>query len=183
MDLSALRGVWPVKEGRDLQDCFAFGTADGGLPEVLAIQPFSCERWYRFDDAIDWITESYLIPGEGVRVPFRKDQVSHAAVLPDGPHPFNGAFMDARDGRRLPDKLVIPWLWAGRDKAVPGSEHMHRALEAFACEMGFASQEEAKANVAPEVPEEIRHLAEFAGLFTGPEVWLQLRPLLYTYWM
>jgi hypothetical protein len=141
---------------------------------VLVVRPATKTDWFRYDDTIDYMTETY---------PWREDsQSSHVQVYKHGPFPFNGSYMDARDGRRLPD-LVFPWWQIQNSKVRPDElENTFGALEIFALEMGFAGHEEAKVNVVPEVPDEIRDLAEFGHLFPDPGTWLQLRPLLYTWW-
>jgi hypothetical protein len=55
-------------------------------------------------------------------------------------------------------------------------------LDSLAQAAGFDSHADATSNVVPVVPEEIRDLAAFAGLFTDDTIWRQLRPLLYAYW-
>ena len=157
-------GIWP----------WAVHDAEYGLPEVLVVRPATKKDWFRYDDTIDYMTETY--PRSD------RSQTNHVQVYKHGPFPFNGSYMDARDGRKLPD-FVFPW-WQLMNSAAPAEDPESRAgaLEVFALEMGFAGQAEAEANVVPEVPEEIRDLAEFGRLFTDPGTWLQLRPLLYTWW-
>jgi hypothetical protein len=157
-------GVWP----------WAVHDAEYGLPGVMVVRPPCQTDWFRYDDPIDYMTETY--PWS------ERSQTAHVQVYRHGPFPFNGFYMDARDGRRLPD-LVFPWWQIMNTKVRPEKlEDTFGALDMFAREMGFAGQEEAKANVVPEVPEEIRDLAEFGRLFPDSGTWLQLRPLLYTWW-
>jgi hypothetical protein len=163
------------RPGDSLRDSVAYDP-EYGLPEVLALRPVAKTDWSRYDDDIDYMTETY---------PWREDsQTSHVQVFDHPPFPFNGADMDSRDGRKLPD-LVLPWWQLMHRRETPGSAETGFALGALdrlAREMGFAGQDEAKSCVIPLIPEEIRDLAGYGALFTGPDVWLQLRPLLYTWW-
>ena len=163
-DGAAACGIWP----------WAVHDDEYGMPEVLVVRPATQKDWFRYDDTIDYMTESY---------PWSEDsQKNHVQVYKHGPFPFNGAYMDARDGRKLPD-TVFPWWQLVNSKASPGKmKSRFDALDLFAREMGFAGHDEAEANVVPEVPDEIRDLAEFGRLFPDPATWLQLRPLLYTWW-
>jgi hypothetical protein len=156
-------GRWP----------WAVHDSEYGLPEVLVVRPATMTDWSRYDDTIDYMTETY---------PWREDsQSNHVQVFAHGPFPFNGSYMDKRDGRRLPD-LVFPWWQIQNSRQRDPDQDALGALDVFSLEMGFAGHAEAKENIVPEVPDEIRDLAEFGQLFTKPDVWLQLRPVLYTYW-
>jgi hypothetical protein len=168
---------------RNLQDCFTY-QPEFGLPEVLMLTPFSRPDWRRSDDTIDYLTESYQLPGEGIREPAMKDQPDHVAVLPNAPYPFNGMFMDKRTGERLSKSLdwVRIWNSLGRHRIFEEGSEQRRMLDLLAQAAGLAGHDEAAEVVVPLVPDEIRDLAEFGQMFTGPDVWLQLRPLLYTFW-
>lgn len=169
LDWAMLHGDEKLRE-KDLYGCVVY-EHEYGLPEMLVLRPVTKDDWYRFDDDIDHMTETY---------PWREDsQTNRVQVFEHPPFPFNGFYMDKRDGRKLPD-AVFPW-WQLQN-GTRNREFREQAADLFAREMGFAGHAEAVENVAPQVPEEIRDLAEFGRLFTGPDVWLQLRPLLYTWW-
>lgn len=155
---------------KDLYGCVVY-EHEYGLPEVLVIRPVTKDDWSRFDDDIDYMTETY---------PWSADsQKNRVQVFDHPPFPFNGFYMDKRDGRKLPD-AVFPW-WQLQN-GTRDREFREQAADLFAREMGFAGHAEAAENVVPQVPEEIRDLAEFGQLFTHAGTWRQLRPLLYTYW-
>lgn len=161
-------GKWD--RDRDMTGC-AVHRDEFGLPEVLVLRPLAHHDWFRFDDTIDYMEETY---------PWTDgSQQNRVKVYDHGPFPYNAAYMDMRDGRVLP-RDVMTWWRLQSDAS--GSDDKAKALEIFAKGCGFASHAEALENVRPEVPEEIRDLAEFAQLFTHAGVWRQLRPLLYTYW-
>lgn len=111
--------------------------------------------------------------------------MNHVEVLRHPPFPFNGFYMDSQTGDRLNDR-VMWWIRARSNyEAMPKArraEHL-AGLDILAAECTpYANHEEACARVIPQVPEEIRDLAEFGKVFTDPATWLTLRPMLYTYW-
>jgi hypothetical protein len=185
VDLAALKGTCPVPASRRLGGCCMTGEP-GGLPGVLVLQPYAMDQWARQDDDIDWITESWQLPFSGIRVPAPRGQESHLAVLTDGPHPFNGFFMDARTGD--PVSEAIRW-WLQFFRATPGYPGARAAdaenreiLDHLAQAAGLAGHAEAAAVVVPRVPREIRDLAEYGELFPDPGTWRELRPVLLTTW-
>jgi hypothetical protein len=161
-------GKW--HPARSLEDC-AVWRDEYGLPEVLALRPFGLPDWCRFDDTIDYMEETYPWTDQS--------QQNRVKIYEHGPFPFNGAYMDKRDGRVLPPEIMTWWRLVNDAK---DGEEKAKALDLFAVTCGFTSSEEAAENVRPEVPDEIRDLAEFGQLFTHAGIWRQLRPLLYTYW-
>jgi len=145
-----------------------------GLPNVLVIRPLAMQGprgWERYDDPIDVVEETC------VRKPVTNDlPTNYVKTFEDGFYPFAGLFMNARNGKRLDDK-VIYWLRARETEGIP-----QEVRETLAKEMGFRSHAEAEKHVAPLVPEEVRDLVTYAKLFTHPNGWRQLRPMIYTYW-
>jgi hypothetical protein len=162
-----------LPEGPGLDYCAVY-SPEYGMPNVLALRPYGCADWSRRDDPIDYAQETWLMP---------ECQRNRADVMPlAGIYPFVGVYMDARTGRRLDDSIMW-WVRLCNDAACErGEPEREQALELLARQAGFACHVEAAGNVAPEVPGEIKDLAEFAQLFTDETVWRQLRPLLYTYW-
>jgi hypothetical protein len=158
------------RRGPDLYDCAAY-EHEYGLKEVLALRPVTKDDWARSDDDLDYMEETY--PWS------ERSQQNRVQVYEHGPFPFNGSYMDKRDGRRLSD-VVFPW-WQMQN-GTRDREFREQAADLFAVQMGFTGHAEAAENVVPEVPEEIRDLAEFGRLFTHAGVWRQLRPLIYVYW-
>lgn len=161
-----------------ITDCIAFDS-EFGLENVLVLQPVACTDWERYDDMIDYTVESYLFDRPENYVTPRLDRLKH------GLYPFNGSYMDSRDGRRLPD-VVMDWVrtvshvLTGVDAAE--AVKYGPVLDDYAVELGFEDQPDAMKHIAPVVPGEILELAEYAELFTDPSVAWQLRPMLYTWW-
>jgi acetate kinase len=102
-----------------------------------------------------------------------------AESLKEGIYPYAGTYMDSRSGRRL-DDTVVSWLNANHTNDDTHADQ--EVLETLAKRLGFANSDDALAHVVPMVPKEVRDLAIYTELFTDESVYLQLRPLLYTYW-
>lgn len=145
---------------------------EGGLRNVLLVQPVGY-NWSRYDDPIDVAEENALHPDTlGGRI----------VPMEYGIYPFEGLYMDSRTGRRLDstvkrliDRLTTRWTEENADAFRSAAEHMAKVL-------GFKNTDEALEYIAPIVPPDIRYVDSWLGLFTGPEVLLQLRPMLYAYW-
>lgn len=143
--------------------------AEYGLGRVLCVRPLAFPDWSRRNNPIDWVEEEWIRPGALAR-----GAEPRVDMLPAAPYPFTG-WMDTRDGRLLGDD-VMWWVRARYDLAAKPDD-----LDVYAQEAGFAGHADATARVAPVVPDQVRSLIEWGGLFTGPDVWLSLRPVLYTY--
>ena len=152
--------------------------AEYGDPNVLLLRPVSCPDWFRREDTLDYAIEATSA---------RAGQ-NYATVLPHAPYPFSGLFMDAATGARLPDKVMTWVRLQSRLREEPDLDHavrarIGRAMEIIAvAELGFKDGADAVERIVPCVPGEVRALAQFGDLFTSDDVWLQLRPALYTFW-
>jgi hypothetical protein len=170
LELSFLREPEPGDPKFDLETA-VIHSGEFGLPEVLLIVPPTYQRrWSRFDDAIDYIEETYL------RKEAKDPQQNRCDVLRHGIYPFIG-YMDKRTGEKLDDRIFY-WV-RGTNAEKPLSED---ELDMLAKACGFESNKDAWENVAPIVPNDITNIATFLNLFTSEDVFLQLRPILYTYW-
>jgi hypothetical protein len=170
LELSFLREPEPGDPRFDL-DTAIVHQGEFGMPNVLVICPPTYQRrWSRFDDAIDYIEETYL------RKPAEEPQANHIETLRHGIYPFIG-YMDKRTGEGVDDK-IFNWIrGTNAEKKLAESE-----LDVLAQYAGFESSADAWENVAPVVPRDIKNVATFLDLFTDDKAWLQLRPVLYTYW-
>lgn len=167
--------VYLLKEGTEKRDRLYMSDVfihqrEYGLPSVVLLKPLSFEDWRRYDDAIDYVEETYLRPDE-------ERQINWVKELPHGIYPYSGIYMDRRTGERLKDPLETLWR---RRYFSPNVTDETR--EDIAMAMGCATFEEADKTFGPLVPVEIRDLVEWGELFTDDTVWRQLRPMLYTYW-
>lgn len=170
LELSFLREPEPGDPKFSLDDAVVWN-GEYGLSNVLVISPPTYQRkWSRYDDAIDYIEETYL------RKPIEEPQANRVDVLRHGIYPFIG-YMDKRTGEKLDDKI---FYWVRATNASEKLEEYELDLLAKAC--GFNSNLEAWENVAPIVPNDVKNIAFFLELFTPLGTWLQLRPVLYTYW-
>jgi hypothetical protein len=177
----AARGLVKAQEedlGRvsfNVQECVQWGTSDGGLKNVLCVRPLAWEDWYRFDDAIDWVEQSHS----------KKSQRDKVKVLPHGIYPHVG-YMDARTGERVSND-VFAWIrlqsyLRDHPKKRRVVEKDPSALDDLAARAGFTDNAEAEAFCVPIVPDEVRWMLEFTEVFNSPDTWLQLRPMVYTWW-
>lgn len=145
---------------------------ESGRPDVLLVQPIGFPKWSRHDDPIDYAEECAL----------HEAMESRIVALPNGIHPFSHTLMDRRNGRLMDDgayRLIRRMLDHPRidtdSKVRAAADHLAKASK-------FNSADHAIENLVPAVPADIRHVCSWTGIFTAPDVWLQLRPMLYTYW-
>lgn len=137
---------------------------------VLLIRPLSCKDWQRHDDPIDWLEESFKYQDEdsGVTNWYRE--------IPAGIFPWSGSFMNAKTGERVKDDMTL-WrtmTWKNWNRLYD--------IEKVAVAAGFDNAEDARKNLAPVVPDDIKDLVRWGKLFTNDDVWKQLRPMIYVYW-
>ena len=148
--------------------------AESGRRDVLLIQPPGFSHWTRYGDQIDQAEENAVHSGKWGRV----------VEMPYGLYPFEGLYMDSRDGRRLDStaKRMIDRLIAARDDDEAKNELRLKAANHLARNLGFDDAGQAQKYIAPIVPPDIRFVISWLNLFNGPDVWLQLRPMLFAYW-
>jgi hypothetical protein len=147
--------------------------SETGLRDLLLIQPVGFNRWNRYGDQIDQTEENLLYP----------DEVARVIPSPYGIYPFEGLYMDSRDGRRLDStaKRLIERMASTVEKGEKGrrqrdaAEHLSRVL-------GFDNTDQALDHMVPVVPPDVRYVISWLNLFNEPDLWLQLRPMLYVYW-
>lgn len=148
--------------------------SEAGRRDLLLIQPVGFREWSRYGDRIDHAEEEMLHPGIEPRV----------VPMPYGIYPFEGIYMDDRTGRKLDGtakRLFERLLRHETDD--PNKEAIRQKTAAhLAGTMGFDSPEQAQQHIAPVVPSDVMHVISWLNLFNGPEVHLQLRPMLYVYW-
>jgi hypothetical protein len=162
--------------GRQVQEVVSYHP-EYASPHVLVIRPFVLDSWTRTDDSIDYTWETAEHPGTEDRV----------QVLAAGIFPFNGLYMDAETGEDLPHD-VVQWVrlrngLVRSGQLSPGDRVTAARLDEIAVQLTrYRTWGEAQDKIVPRVPEEIRDVSEYLNLFPGPDVWKQLRPVLYTYW-
>lgn len=149
-------------------DLFHWGS-EHLLSNVLCITPLVMHnQWHRFDDPMDWVEETH----------FRdSDQLNRVDIIPGGIFPWQGLYMDARNGN--PIKGVEADLWRIAHWSNPPE---FEACHAVAKALEFDSVEQAEEMIVPQVPQEIRELCEYTKIFKQADVWLQLKPMIYTFW-
>lgn len=142
-----------------------------GMPNVLLVRPVGFPDWHRHADPIDW--EERVIQGATL-----KNSVDRTL---GGIHPWAGLHMDIRSGEKITGTLVNSWRRVANNPS-EADESRKPLLDRLAMGLGYQDHAEAERFIAPWVPDEIRRVCAWGELFTSPEVYLQLRPLLYTYW-
>ncbi|MET4143963.1 hypothetical protein [Arthrobacter sp. UYCo732] len=149
---------------------------DYGLPNVMALVPPSyADTWLQDDNLFDYV-EAHL-GGEADTDPTLSD-------VP-GIDPFDGRWMDKATGLELNHNYV-----RGYRRALELDDEQQDAAARRICIAGrprpetplFADAATAASRLTRLVPGEIRELARLGNLFTDPDVWTSLRPVLYTYW-
>lgn len=128
--------------------------------------------WSRYADPIDHGEEIALHPGMKSRI----------VPMLSGIYPFEGLYMDSRTGRPINSGLVTNLRNLSQQWISEGSEKHLDVANRLAKVMGFEHIEEAAEHIAPRVPADILQICAWTNLFTGPDVWLQLRPMLYVHW-
>jgi hypothetical protein len=160
---SALRVHPELRPPHSLHDLLTW-EPDGGDEHVLLLSPLWLPSWRRNDDTIDRIEAP--------------DVRTHVRVLTNGPPPFDGAWVDTRTGELIANRHVALVYY----QAAQSDYHSVNVLDDLAVELGFTDHAQAQTYITPLVPDGIRNLAEFLGIFTGPDVASSLRPMLYTWW-
>lgn len=148
--------------------------AESGRRDVLMIQPPGYSHWTRYGDQIDQAEENAVHPDEWGRI----------VEMPYGLYPFEGLYMDSRDGRKLDSaaKRMIDRVLNSMDENETKNASRLKAANHLARNLGFNDAEQARQYIAPVVPSDVRHVVSWLNLFSGPDVWLKLRPVLYVYW-
>lgn len=165
----------------DVAQCVAYDheTSDRDKASVIVVRTFCYPEWSRQDDSIDYSADQ-----------LRDDMgESRWELLRTGIFPFDGQLMDAETGERLP-REALTWRQVTRslEKDPPAGKdnRLDRvgALELFTKDLlpQYPDYQTAVARVVQCVPQEVRDICEFLGLFTSDETWKQLRPVLATWW-
>lgn len=166
-----------VKEAREKDGVLDWPVtcrSDAGFRDLLLIQPVGYSGWSRYGDHIDQQEEGMLYPGMEPRL----------VPMPYGIYPFEGLYMDSRNGRRLDStaKRLIDRLLDRKDESEEVRPERRKAADHLARTLGFDDADHAQQHIAPMVPGDIRYVISWLNLLNGPDVWLQLRPVLYVYW-
>lgn len=162
----------------DVSHCVSYDD-ESRTADVIVVRPVCYPDWSRTDDSIDYSAEQLHGDMGG----------SRCELLPAGIFPFDGLLMDAETGERLP-KEALTWKQVTRslesDPPAAKDDRLNRidAMEQFTRDLlpQYPGYQTAVARVVSLVPEEIRDVCEFLGLFTDEGTWKQLRPVLATWW-
>lgn len=158
-----------TKKDADVRRSFVYD-GEYGLDNVLVVVPFSqFPEWFRYNDTIDYTEESHR-----GRVQRDYQCINHFTEIPGGFHPWDNLYWDKRTFKKVSWSLM---------------EHKHNEkffaeeeLDKLVQMHEFSSWSEFKENAVPIVPECVRLLCEWGQAFTDPNVWTQLKPMIYVYW-
>lgn len=164
-----------IKAALEEEECLPWPvtrSSESGRRDLLLVQPVGFTDWTRYGDRIDQAEENALHPDEYYRI----------VPMPHGIYPFEGLYMDSRNGRHL-DRTATRMIGRLLEKQKTEEDQKYRAVaDKLAKTLGFDDAEQAQRCIAPIVPSDIQHVCSWLNLFNEPDAWLQLRPMLYIYW-
>lgn len=155
----------------DLDSCLHY-QPEYGEDNVMVIRPVSCPDWERYDNIIDYVESTFLHSEDEEPCINKVQKIEH------GIFPWVGTYMDRRSGARL-NNYAMDWI-----RAKSGGYYSDRPwdMDRLAQLVGFRDSAEAEANITPTIPAPIIDLCKFANLFVDDSVFLEMTPVLYTYW-
>lgn len=138
---------------------------------VIIIPVSLKDEWHRYDNSIDYLEAEGMEP-----------QVKY---LPYGVFPWNGIYMDKKNGKEIDAGSVRFIRDSEQLKNAMGdepTEDIDNMLNKEAVKVGFSSYAEYAENSVPYVPKMLRALVEYLGVFSDDSIVNRLRPMLATYW-
>lgn len=151
----------------------------GDASTLVIIPPGMASSWSRYGDTLDHV-EAQLNGDDGMPLVRKIDTPLY---------PFYG-WMNSRTGepisaddksKRETAETILQALESPRIKD-EDKEQLRLLLPAHLEKWGFSSLEEYKDTIVPSIPESVKALSKWAGIFTSENGWKDLRPMLYTYW-
>lgn len=156
-----------------LENCIHNGDSKTQTEGLLILQPISMSRqWSRNDDDLD-----YLEAVDSGNIENLKTKIIKPSTAIGG---SAGLWMD-ETGERLSTERAHFWNMIQKE-TFENFDPEDSSGNVLAKAAGFKNWEEGYNSVAPYVPEEVRLLAEYTGIFTTPDVVLELRPIYCSYW-
>jgi len=154
-----------------------------GLDNVFSVIPYlENDKWYRYDDMIDYVEETEIINSKDCPC---KNKIT---VFNNGIFPYSGIFWDNRTGKRIEEgSSMIDFLQA---KNVLSYSREKKQVDYYLAtkkiaikELGFENQDDVLKYITPMVPWCLRFLVEFLNIFKDHEKTIrQFKPMLYTWW-
>lgn len=178
-----LEDIGMLRAGTTRQTSYRLGSCvthsfDYGLPNVMVLVPPSySSTWIQEDNIFDYV-EAHI--GEGPST----DPTLHDVP---GIDPYDGRWMDKATGLELNHNYVSGYR---RVLTLNGDPEQHDIAARRISVAGrprpevplFADAATAADRLTRLVPGEVRELAVLGRLFTTPDTWTSLRPVLYTHW-
>lgn len=140
-----------------------------GLENVLLFVPWGYENYYRYDNIIDWVEETYTQS---------EPQNPNIKILNNGIYPHTGRIK--LNGEKITGD------YNERMMSIYDQEEFRlkypEKLTAWLDTLGFSTYNEYQEKTRPDVPFDIYLLAKFLNVFVDPNIVWTFKPMIYTYW-
>jgi hypothetical protein len=141
---------------------------------LLIIPPCHAETWFRYDDIIDYIEETFI-----------QEQTNRYKVFDRGIYPYDG-WMNKSTGESISFQYVVAIRREERllkkTYDIDNLLYIQKGLESLSKKIGFKDYYEAKDNIVPYIPEDVVLLCKYLQLFNEHKTIFELKPMLYVYW-
>jgi len=172
-DLTGLKTKTDSGRERTADDLVLLDRASNGNWMLLIAPASVADEWSRYDDALVYaeLQQQYLKNPETDPMATTVEKLSFAQF------PFNGIYMNSDTGEVLRgyDKDYMDYFVQNKSSLKPGAE------ESICKQYGFTSFKDLK-KVVPYVPEKVKNVAEWLGIFHETDSWKLLRPMIITGW-
>ena len=145
---------------------------------ILLLQPYmSADLWTHHDNGIDYAESQQ----KAVDAEDSNPMAVEVLHLDYAQYPYNGIYVDSR----TMESVNAQYWHIARDtysRKAENPEEAQKAADLIAQHLGYADYAEAHNFIAPEIPPEMVHLAEWLNLFHDISDIHTLRPMIVTYW-
>lgn len=140
---------------------------------LVLVPPGNLNTWVRHNDSLDYHEAKLRQP---------HDMTEHVIELSRGIEPWV-AYMRTDTGETLSYADLQFFHLFESELSNEERANVTLALQKLAERFNWTGEpKEFLKVIVPEVPHEIKLLAEWTGIFTSPDAWKRLRPMIYTYW-
>lgn len=143
-----------------------------GAPNVVLFQQWHND-WTRRDDIIDYMEAENSKPSVNVlkRPIYPYDGWIHSET---GESTYGETKYKTKDGTTVSTVDTYAKIVQSINMGFPNQTMIEKA--------GFSSIEEAKEKIIPKIPEGVQEYLKYLKVFKDEKTYLQLRPMIYTYW-
>jgi hypothetical protein len=149
----------------DFESSFIYNSEYGDSKIFCCVELVEIKKFIRFDDLIDIYGESNTYP------------INHVKILEEPIYPYLD-FWNTLNGEKIPDEYSFP---IRREINANKRKITHNLIE-FSRQAGFDTPQNCIKHMKPKPPDCILRQLEFGNVFTSKDVFLQLQPMVYTYW-